>query len=242
MVKGGQNLPADIIQVIDQLERHCLSPDGSLISKSAYYDLQLAIYCEAIAMVEEYQQAVSVANLGGIRDIQGFYPQLGLKNSPQSKRDLLTPTLEHRLVVAEAAQRLRLPLISKDGEIHEEEIEKWSIIAVTSGAAANNTGDSGEPGFGGVPNPTSGAAANNTGDSGEPGVGGVPNPTSGAAANNTGDSGEPGVGGVPNPTSGAAANNTGDSGEPGVGGVPNRFLGITPAYLPVSLSARVQTH
>ncbi|XP_017603815.2 AUGMIN subunit 4-like [Gossypium arboreum] len=43
----------------------------------------MAIYCEAIAMVEEYQQAVSVANLGGIRDIQGFYPQLGLKNSPQ---------------------------------------------------------------------------------------------------------------------------------------------------------------
>ncbi|TYH74889.1 hypothetical protein ES332_D05G434800v1 [Gossypium tomentosum] len=42
MVKGGQNLPADVIQVIDQLERHCLSPDGSLISKSAYYDLQLA--------------------------------------------------------------------------------------------------------------------------------------------------------------------------------------------------------
>ncbi|KAG8492657.1 hypothetical protein CXB51_010112 [Gossypium anomalum] len=80
MVKGGQNLPAN-------LERHCLSPDGSLISKSAYYDLQLAreemsrerlryleamaIYCEAIAMVEEYQQAVSVANLGGIRDTQG---------------------------------------------------------------------------------------------------------------------------------------------------------------------------
>ncbi|KHG14666.1 HAUS augmin-like complex subunit 4 [Gossypium arboreum] len=189
MVKGVQNLPADVIQVIDQLERHCLSPDGSLISKSAYYDLQLAreemsrerlryleamaIYCEAIAMVEEYQQAVSVANLGGIRDIQGFYPQLGLKNSPQ-----VYETLEHRLVVAEAAQRLRLPLISKDGEIHEEEIEKWSIMsrssldststsltissssnslnyansAATSGAAANNTGDSGEPGVGGVPN------------------------------------------------------------------------------------------
>lgn len=34
-------------------------------------------------MVEEYQQAVSVANLGGIRDVQGLYPQLGLKNSPQ---------------------------------------------------------------------------------------------------------------------------------------------------------------
>ncbi|KHG12191.1 Macrophage receptor MARCO [Gossypium arboreum] len=213
MVKGGQNLPADIIQVIDQLERHCLSPDGSLISKSAYYDLQLAIYCEAIAMVEEYQQAVSVANLGGIRDIQGFYPQLGLKNSPQTTSTSLT--------ISSSSNSLN-----------------YANSAVTSGAAANNTGDSGEPGFGA----TSGAAANNTGDSGEPGVGGVPNPTSGAAANNTGDSGEPGVGGVPNPTSGAAANNTGDSGEPGVGGVPNRFLGITPAYLPVSLSARVQTH
>lgn len=34
-------------------------------------------------MVEEYQQALSVANLGGIRDVQGLYPQLGLKNSPQ---------------------------------------------------------------------------------------------------------------------------------------------------------------
>lgn len=52
MVKGlqqGQNLPADLTQVIDQLERHCLAPDGSLVSKSAYYDLQLVIslhiYC-----------------------------------------------------------------------------------------------------------------------------------------------------------------------------------------------------
>lgn len=34
-------------------------------------------------MVEEYQQAVSVANLGGIRDVQGLYTQLGLKSSPQ---------------------------------------------------------------------------------------------------------------------------------------------------------------
>lgn len=42
-----------------------------------------AIYIEAIAMVEEYQQAVSVANLGGIRDIGGLYPQLGLKSLPQ---------------------------------------------------------------------------------------------------------------------------------------------------------------
>ncbi|GLU23659.1 hypothetical protein SLE2022_396480 [Rubroshorea leprosula] len=98
MVKGSQNTSADLSQVIDRLERHCLAPDGSLVSKSAYYDLQLAreemsrerlrylelvaIYCEAIAMVEEYQQAVSVANLGGIRDLQCLYPQLGLKNSP----------------------------------------------------------------------------------------------------------------------------------------------------------------
>jgi HAUS augmin-like complex subunit 4 len=50
MVKGGgvQNpgLAADVSQVIDQLERHCLAPDGSLVSKSAFSDLQLvsAIY------------------------------------------------------------------------------------------------------------------------------------------------------------------------------------------------------
>lgn len=34
-------------------------------------------------MVEEYQQAVSVANLGGIRDVQGLYLQSDLKNPPQ---------------------------------------------------------------------------------------------------------------------------------------------------------------
>ena len=38
---GGQNLPADVTQLIDQLERHCLAPDGSLVSKSVYNDLQL---------------------------------------------------------------------------------------------------------------------------------------------------------------------------------------------------------
>ena len=38
---GGQNLPADVTALIDQLERHCLAPDGSLVSKCAYYDLQL---------------------------------------------------------------------------------------------------------------------------------------------------------------------------------------------------------
>lgn len=41
---GGQNLPADVTQVIDQLERHCLAPDGSLVSKPAHYDLQLVLH------------------------------------------------------------------------------------------------------------------------------------------------------------------------------------------------------
>ncbi|KAL4580180.1 hypothetical protein LXL04_016362 [Taraxacum kok-saghyz] len=175
MAKGGsgQNLPADVTQLIDQLERHCLAPDGSLVSKSVYNDLQLAreemsrerlryleamaIYCEAIGMVEDYQQAISVANLGGIRDTQGSHSNLGLKNSPQ-----VYEALEHRLVVAEAAQRLRLPLISKDGEVHEEEIEKWSGLSrgspdststsITITSNSSNYTDSVDPGVGGVPN------------------------------------------------------------------------------------------
>lgn len=46
MVKGlqQQNLPADVTQLVDQLERHCLASDGSFVSKSAYYDLQLVIF------------------------------------------------------------------------------------------------------------------------------------------------------------------------------------------------------
>ncbi|PKI67704.1 hypothetical protein CRG98_011917 [Punica granatum] len=202
---GGQNLPADVVQLIDQLERHCLAPDGSLVSKSAYYDLQLAreemarerlryleamaIYCEAVAMVEEYQQALSVANLGGIRDPQGLYSQLGLKSPPQ-----VYEILEHRLVVAEAAQRLRLPLISKDGEIHEEEIEKWSIMSRSS---IDSTSTS-------VTISSSSNSVNYTHSSA----------TSALAVAN----------------SSLSIGNT-DVGESGVGGVPNRFLGITPAYL-----------
>ena len=42
MVKG-QNLPNEVRQVIDQLERHCMAPDGSLISNPFYNDLQLVI-------------------------------------------------------------------------------------------------------------------------------------------------------------------------------------------------------
>ncbi|XP_028073685.1 AUGMIN subunit 4-like [Camellia sinensis] len=206
-VGGGQNLPADVTQLIDQLDRHCLSPDGALLSKSSYDDLQLAreemsrerlryleataIYCEAIAMVEDYQQAVSVASLVGIRDVHGLYPQLGLKNSPQ-----VYEALEHRLVVAEAAQKLRLPLISKDGEIHEEEIEKWSI---KSRSSLDSTSTS--------TSVTITSSSNST------------NYTNISAISTTG--------GATN----ALSSSTTDAAEPGVGGVPCRYLGITPAYL-----------
>ncbi|CAI9787817.1 unnamed protein product [Fraxinus pennsylvanica] len=199
-----QNLPADVSQVIDQLERHCLAPDGSLISKSTYYDLQLAreemckerqryleamaIYIEAIAMVEEYQQAISVANLGGIRDVQGLYPHLGLKNSPQ-----VYETLEHRMVVAEAAQKLRLPLISKDGDIHEEEIEKLGNMSRSS---LDSTSTS----------VTMSSCTNSTNYTNVSTIG------MGAPTN-------------------SALSGTIDAAEPEVGGVPNRFLGITPTYL-----------
>uniref|UniRef100_A0A251V8E8 HAUS augmin-like complex subunit 4 n=1 Tax=Helianthus annuus TaxID=4232 RepID=A0A251V8E8_HELAN len=165
---GAQNLPADVSQLIDQLERHCLAPDGSLVTKSVHNDLQLAreemcrerlryleamaIYCEAIGMVEDYQQAVSVANIGGIRDTQGLHSNLGLKNSPQ-----VYEALEHRLVVAEAAQRLRLPLISKDGEVREEEVEKMSVLSRSSldststSITSYNASDAGDAAVGGVP-------------------------------------------------------------------------------------------
>ncbi|KVI02285.1 hypothetical protein Ccrd_019432 [Cynara cardunculus var. scolymus] len=200
---GGQNLPPDVIQLIDQLERHCLAPDGSLVSKSVYNDLQLAreemsrerlryleamaIYCEAIGMVEDYQQAVSVANLGGIRDVHGLHSNLGLKSSPQ-----VYEALEHRLVVAEAAQRLRLPLISKDGEVHEEEIEKWSVLSRSSldSTTTNVTISSNSSNYTNI------------------------------SAINTGSS-----------TNNAFPTAASDVGDPGVGGVPNRFLGITPGYL-----------
>lgn len=204
MVKG-QNLPADVTQLIDQLERHCLAPDGSLVSKSAYYDLQLAreemsrerlryleamaIYCEANAMVEDYQQALSVASLGNTRDVQSLYPQLGLKSSPQ-----VYDTLEHRLTVAEAAQRLRLPLISKDGEVHEEEIEKWSAMSRSSLDSSNTS-------------VTISSSSNST------------NYTNISAI---------GAGGASNSV---FSSNATDTSEPEVGGVPDRFLGITPTYL-----------
>jgi HAUS augmin-like complex subunit 4 len=88
-------------------------------------------------------------------------------------------SLEHHLAVAEAAQRLRLPLLSQDGEVHEEEIEKLSTLsrasfdstatpsstsistsynnysstgsALTAAAAGSGGSELVEPGAGGVP-------------------------------------------------------------------------------------------
>lgn len=201
---GQQNLPADVTQLIDQLDRHCLAPDGSLVSKSVYYDLNLAreemsreriryleamaIYSEAISMVEEYQQAVSAANLGGIRDVQGLYPQLNLQNSPR-----VYESLEQRLVVAEATQRLRLPLISKDGEIHEEDIEKYSMTRSSFDSTCTSF--------------TINSSSNSTTYTSSSAISGK------VMANN------------------AASLASTDTLEAGVGGVPNRFLGITPGYL-----------
>ncbi|KAM0070781.1 putative HAUS augmin-like complex subunit 4 [Helianthus debilis subsp. tardiflorus] len=187
---GAQNLPADVTQLIDQLDRHCLSLDGSLVTKSVYIDLQLAreemcrerlryleamaIYCEAIGMVEDYQQAVSVANLGGIRDRPGLHSNLSLKNSPQ-----VYEALEHRLVVAEAAQRLRLPLISKHGQVHEEEIEKMSrssldstCTSITITSTSSNYTNVSSINTGGSTNI---ASPTNASDAGDFTVGGVPN-------------------------------------------------------------------
>lgn len=86
------------------------------------------------------------------------------------------------MIVAEAAQRLRLPLISKDGEIHEEEIEKCSTMShssldststsITISSSSNSTNFN-------IATSTSSAANNNLSlsatDAVESGVGGVPN-------------------------------------------------------------------
>ncbi|KAJ3693949.1 hypothetical protein LUZ60_009429 [Juncus effusus] len=137
-----QHVPAEVVHVMEQLERHCLAPDGSLLSKSAFVDLQqakeemlkergryleaMAVYGEAISMVEEYQQAMSAsAGIGGfnsLKDMKTLYPHLNLDCSPQ-----VYESLEHHLTVSEASQRLRLPLLSKSSEIqNQEETEKMS--------------------------------------------------------------------------------------------------------------------
>lgn len=93
-------------------------------------------------------------------------------------------TLEHRLVVAEAAQRLRLPIISKDGEIHEEDNEKCNVMSrssldSTSTSLTINSSSNSANYTGSVVNSTVGVTSTapslGVWDSGEPGVGGVPN-------------------------------------------------------------------
>ncbi|EFJ09056.1 hypothetical protein SELMODRAFT_235871 [Selaginella moellendorffii] len=132
-----------LAQLVEQLNRHCLAPDGSYVAKAAYYDLVqareemgrerlrflevMAAYSEAVTLVEEFQQAISVANAGGIRDVQALFLQLGLRSTPQ-----VYEALEERLAVAEACQRLRLPSVTKDGDILDEEAEKCSIVSKSS--------------------------------------------------------------------------------------------------------------
>ncbi|KAL6848359.1 hypothetical protein ACP4OV_021653 [Aristida adscensionis] len=175
--------PPEVAHLVDQLQRHHLAPDASLLSNSAHADLlqareevaaeralyleALAVYAEAVAMVEEYHAA------GG--------PAAGkkLNCSPQ-----VYESLEHRLAVAEAAQRLRLPLLSQDGEVHEEEIEKLSNLSRSS---FDSTFTSATPSSGSISTSynnyssaasvaTLGAAHGGGGSSEptEPGVGGVP--------------------------------------------------------------------
>ncbi|KAI0511263.1 hypothetical protein KFK09_011888 [Dendrobium nobile] len=200
---NAQNTPVDVSQLIEQLERHCLAPDGSYLSKSAYSELHLAreemskerlrylealaVYGEAIGMVEEYQQAISAANHGGVRDHQPLYPHFGLTCSPQ-----VYESLEHQLAVAEAAQRLRLPLLSKDGDVRKKEIEKWNTMSRSSLDSASSM--------------TLSSSSITTGYN-----------------NNYVDNSN--ISRTVGPPS------IFDNVELGVGGVPNRFLGITRSFL-----------
>ncbi|KAM0909794.1 hypothetical protein ACQ4PT_014585 [Festuca glaucescens] len=126
--------PPEVAHLVEQLQRHHLAPDASLLSSSAHSDLlqareevaaeraryleALAVYAEAMAMVEEYQHAIAAGSAAAGKK---------LNCSPQ-----VYESLEHHLAVAEAAQRLRLPLLSQDGEVHEEEIEKLSTLSRAS--------------------------------------------------------------------------------------------------------------
>lgn len=80
------------------------------------------------------------------------------------------------MVVAEAAQRLRLPLISKNGEIHEEDIEKWSTLSRSSfdSTSTSITLSSSATAVGAVATASS-ASTTSTTDATEADVGGVPN-------------------------------------------------------------------
>lgn len=84
------------------------------------------------------------------------------------------------MVIAEAAQKLRLPLISKDGEIHEDDIEKLSIMSRSSldSTATSFTVSSSSNSMNYTSANSSASMTNNAlsaCDAVEPGVGGVPN-------------------------------------------------------------------
>lgn len=84
------------------------------------------------------------------------------------------------MVVAEAAQRLRLPLISKDGEVREDEIEKCSIMSRSSldstGTSVTISSSSNSINYTTANSTTSAANTSLSGGADtEPGVGGVPN-------------------------------------------------------------------
>lgn len=185
----GQPLGPGLANVLEQLERHCLATDGSLIARSAYLDLiqareemgrerlryleAMAIYCEATAIVEDFQHAISVASSGGMRDVQALFSQLGLRSSAE-----VYETLEQRLVIAEAAQRLRLPLLSKDGELPEEEIDNGVIGArtsVESTASSTRTSSGTNVSSSGSNSHVSSSSTVNGLEAGEAGVGGVIN-------------------------------------------------------------------
>ncbi|TVU13062.1 hypothetical protein EJB05_46737 [Eragrostis curvula] len=175
--------PPEVAHLVEQLQRHHLAPDASLLSNSAHADLlqareevaaeralyleALAVYAEAVAMVEEYHAA------GGA----GAGKKLNC--SPQ-----VYESLEHRLAVAEAAQRLRLPLLSQDGEVHEEEIEKLSTLSRSSfdstmtSATPSSSISTSYNNYSSTASVTTVGAAYGGGGGGsepaEPGVGGVP--------------------------------------------------------------------
>ncbi|VAI53833.1 unnamed protein product [Triticum turgidum subsp. durum] len=122
-----------------------------------------------MAMVEEYQHATAAGSAGAAKK---------LNCSPE-----VYESLEHHLAVAEAAQRLRLPLLSQDGEVHEEEIEKLSTLSrvsfdstVTSATPSSTSISTNYNNYGSTGSALTAAAAAGGGGSElvEPGAGGVP--------------------------------------------------------------------
>ncbi|PKU63618.1 hypothetical protein MA16_Dca026688 [Dendrobium catenatum] len=61
---NAQNTPVDVSQLIEQLERHCLAPDGSYLSKSAYSELHLVTpFISVTELLKEIQNLDSIFGL-----------------------------------------------------------------------------------------------------------------------------------------------------------------------------------